>query len=79
MGNSTTATGWTGRREERRQRAVDSLALDPGRDARFDRIVRLARTTLKVDWSSITVLDRDRAFFPGADCSSSPAGSSTWR
>ncbi|WP_343908173.1 PP2C family protein-serine/threonine phosphatase [Nocardioides aquiterrae] len=46
---------------------MDSLALDPGRDARFNRITRLARTALRVDWSSITVLDRDRAFFPGAD------------
>lgn len=67
MGISTTATASPERREERRQRAVDSLALGRARDDRFGRIARLARTTLGVHWTSITVLDRDRAFFPAAE------------
>jgi phosphoserine phosphatase RsbU/P len=57
--------------EDRRQRAVESLALPEGqRVERFDRITRLARTVFGVPVSSITVLDRDRAWFAsiqGAD------------
>jgi sigma-B regulation protein RsbU (phosphoserine phosphatase) len=52
-------------REERRQRAVESLhVLDDAPNDRLDRITRLARTVFGVPLSSVTVLDRDRAFFP---------------
>lgn len=51
--------------EERRQRAVESLALDEGRSHdRLDRITRLARTALGAPISTVTVLDGDRAWFP---------------
>ncbi len=54
-------------REERRQRAVESLGvLDDGPNARLDRITRLARTVFSVPLSSITMLDHDRAFLPSA-------------
>ena len=54
-------------REERRQRAVDSLGvLDSGPSDRLDRITRLARTIFGVPLSSITMLDHDRAFLPSA-------------
>lgn len=54
-------------REDRRQRAVESLGiLDAAPSDRLDRITRLARTVFGVARSSITVLDRDRAFFPSA-------------
>lgn len=54
-------------REERRQRAVESLGLlDDAPNDRLDRITRLARTVFDVPLSSITVLDHDRAFFPSA-------------
>ncbi|MGA8847504.1 MAG: SpoIIE family protein phosphatase [Nocardioides sp.] len=50
--------------EERRQRAVESLQLSEGqRDERFDRITRLARTVFKVPIATITILDKDRAWF----------------
>lgn len=52
--------------EQRRQRAVESLGLSGRREERFDRIVRLARKVFDVEWSSITVLDGDLAWFPGA-------------
>ncbi|WKN50267.1 PP2C family protein-serine/threonine phosphatase [Nocardioides sp. Arc9.136] len=51
--------------EERRQRAVESLALDEtGSHDRLDRITRLARTALGVPISTVTVIDGDRAWFP---------------
>ncbi len=51
--------------EERRQRAVESLALDDGRQHdRLDRVTRLARTALRVPISTVTVLDGERAWFP---------------
>ncbi len=54
-------------REERRQRAVDSLGLgEDQRHERFDRITRVAQTLLGAQMSTITVLDRDRACYPGA-------------
>jgi hypothetical protein len=56
--------------ERRRQRAVESLGLGvplrQQRDARFDRITRLAARIFDAAWSSITVLDGDQAWFPGA-------------
>ncbi|QIG45371.1 SpoIIE family protein phosphatase [Nocardioides anomalus] len=53
--------------EERRQRAVDALGLgEDVREERFDRISRVARTLLGARMSTITVLDRDRACYPGA-------------
>jgi hypothetical protein len=52
--------------ERRRQRAVQSLGLAGRREERFDRIARLARKVFDVEWSSITVLDGDQAWFPGA-------------
>lgn len=57
--------------EDRRQRAVESLALTEGQAVeRFDRITRLARTIFGVPLASITVLDNERAWFAsiqGAD------------
>ena len=54
-------------REEQRQRAVDALGLgEDVRDERFDRVTRVARTLLDAKMSTITVLDRDRACYPGA-------------
>ncbi|MXG91191.1 PP2C family protein-serine/threonine phosphatase [Nocardioides flavescens] len=54
-------------REERRQRAVEALGLTENvREERFDRITRLARALFDVDASTVTVLDRDRAIYPGA-------------
>lgn len=52
--------------EERRQRAVESLglSLDQGHE-RFDRITRLAHHVFGVPLASITVIDGDRARFPG--------------
>lgn len=56
--------------ERRRQRAVDSLGLSvpagQQRDDRFDRITRLAARIFDASWASITVLDGDQAWFPGA-------------
>ena len=53
--------------EARRQRAVEALGLGDGiREERFDRITRLARTLFDAEASTITVLDRDRAIYPGA-------------
>lgn len=54
-------------REDRRQRAVDSLGLaDRGPEERFDRITRLGRSLFGVPMTSITVLDGARAWFPSA-------------
>ncbi|HEY0950126.1 GAF domain-containing SpoIIE family protein phosphatase [Nocardioides sp.] len=52
--------------ERRRQRAVESLSLTGRREERFDRIARVARKVFDVDWSSITVLDGEQAWFPAA-------------
>lgn len=53
--------------EDQRQRALDSLALeDSGRQERFDRITRLACRSLSMPMAYITVLDRDRAWWPSA-------------
>ncbi|GAB2860580.1 PP2C family protein-serine/threonine phosphatase [Nocardioides pacificus] len=50
-------------REDRRQRAVESLGiLDQPPSERLDRITRLARTVFGVPITAITVLDRDRAW-----------------
>lgn len=63
-------------REERRQRAVEALGLSENvREERFDRITRLARAVFDVEASTVTVLDRDRAIYPGAagyDCTPLP-------
>jgi phosphoserine phosphatase RsbU/P len=62
-----TTHGADASREERRQRAVESLGvLDGGPNERLDRITRLARTIFGVPLSSVTILDGDRAFFPSA-------------
>lgn len=54
-------------REDRRQRAVESLAISAGESQpRLDRIVRLAQTFFRVPTVSITVLDRDNAWFAGS-------------
>jgi sigma-B regulation protein RsbU (phosphoserine phosphatase) len=56
--------------ERRRQHAVVSLGLAiPVRqesDERLDRITRLAQRLFDAAWTSITVLDEDRAWFPSA-------------
>jgi phosphoserine phosphatase RsbU/P len=54
-------------REERRQGAVTALGLgEHVREERFDRITRLACAVLGATASTITVLDEDRACYPGA-------------
>lgn len=71
MGTPGTASPAVRPEEDRRQRAVESLALPEGqRVERFDRITRLAAKVFGVPLSSITVLDNDRAWFAsmyGAD------------
>jgi len=53
-------------REERRQRAVESLGLnEAGRNAGLDRVTRLACSLFGVAMSSVTVMDHDRALYPG--------------
>lgn len=53
-------------RENRRQRAVESLGYtEAKRDPQLDRVARIARATFGVDFSSITVFDHDRALFVG--------------
>lgn len=53
-------------REDRRQRATESLGLtEPVRNPQLDRITRVARAMFGVQMSSITVMDHDRALFPG--------------
>ncbi|VXB48170.1 PP2C family protein-serine/threonine phosphatase [Nocardioides sp. AX2bis] len=53
--------------EDQRQRALDSLALeDDGQQERFDRITRIACRSLSMPMAYITVLDRDRAWWPSA-------------
>jgi len=53
-------------REERRQRAVESLGLtEAKRQPQLDRVARIARATFGVEFSSITVFDHDRALFVG--------------
>lgn len=55
-------------RESRRQRAVDALGVVEGEPhPALDRITRLARSVLGMSFSTITVLDRDRAWFPSTD------------
>jgi sigma-B regulation protein RsbU (phosphoserine phosphatase) len=50
--------------EQQRRRALDALqVLDTPREERFDRFTRLARTAFDVAISTITLIDRDRAFF----------------
>jgi sigma-B regulation protein RsbU (phosphoserine phosphatase) len=51
--------------EVNRQRAVDNLVLTEGRtNPRLDQLTRMARTMFQVAVSTVTVLDRDRAWFP---------------
>jgi hypothetical protein len=51
--------------ETRRQRAVETLAVQEGSSHEgLDRVTRMARLALGVSASSITVLDGDRAWFP---------------
>jgi sigma-B regulation protein RsbU (phosphoserine phosphatase) len=53
-------------KETRRQRAVESLGLaERARNPQLDRVARIARATFGVDFSSITVLDNDRALYVG--------------
>jgi len=53
-------------REDRRQRAVESLGFTEAvRNPQLDRVARIARATFGVDFSSITVFDHDRALFVG--------------
>ena len=53
-------------REDRRQRAVESLGFtEAARNPQLDRVARIARATFGVDFSSITVFDHDRALFVG--------------
>ena len=52
--------------ERRRQRAVLSLALSGRSEERLDRIARLAATLFHVEQATVTVLDGDHAWFPGA-------------
>lgn len=53
-------------REERRQRAVEGLGLTgSARNPRLDRVTRTARALFGVAMSSVTVIDQDRALYPG--------------
>ena len=53
-------------RENRRQRAVESLGFtEARRNPQLDRVARIARATFGVEFSSITVFDHDRALFVG--------------
>ena len=58
------------RDEQRRQRAVESLGLEiPAvrpEDRTLNRITRLAQRIFDVAWTSITVVDGDKAWFPSA-------------
>jgi len=59
--------------DERRQRSVEALGLvEDGPQERFDRITRLAHTVFGVPMAAITVVDGDRAWFPGQHGFSSP-------
>jgi sigma-B regulation protein RsbU (phosphoserine phosphatase) len=50
--------------EQARRRALDALqVLDAPREERFDRFTRLAGTAFDVPISTITLIDRDRAYF----------------
>jgi sigma-B regulation protein RsbU (phosphoserine phosphatase) len=50
--------------EQERRRALDALqVLDAPREERFDRFTRLAGTAFDVPISTITLIDRDRAYF----------------
>jgi len=62
----TIATPQAEIRENRRQRAVESLGFtEAARNPQLDRVARIARATFGVDFSSITVFDHDRALFVG--------------
>ncbi|WP_285063658.1 GAF domain-containing SpoIIE family protein phosphatase [Frigoribacterium sp. ME-P-080] len=53
-------------REERRQRAVETLGIvESGHEARLDRVTRVARAVFGVPLSSVTVMDHERALFVG--------------
>ena len=53
--------------ERSRQRAVDALELSPNRvHPRLDRISRIAQKFFDASAASVTVLDHDRAFYPGS-------------
>jgi len=53
-------------RENRRQRAVESLGFtEAARNPQLDRVARIAQATFGVQFSSITVFDHDRALFVG--------------
>lgn len=75
--------GETAIREGRRQRAVQSLGLtEPTRNPQLDRVARIARSTFGVDFSSITVLDNERALYVGRggfDLTESPRADSPCR
>ncbi len=64
--------------EERRILALEALhVLDTAREDRFDRITDLARTIFDVPLSTITLIDRDRAWFKscvGLDLTELPRG-----
>jgi sigma-B regulation protein RsbU (phosphoserine phosphatase) len=53
-------------REERRQRAVESLGIvESGHEDRLDRVTRVARAVFGVPMSSVTVMDHERALYVG--------------
>jgi len=57
--------------DERRQQAVESLAiLDSPVDPRFDALTQLARSLFGVAYSTVTIIDDDRAWF--ASCGGLP-------
>jgi sigma-B regulation protein RsbU (phosphoserine phosphatase) len=70
-------------REDRRQRAVESLGLTEAvRNPQLDRVARIAQATFGVDFSAITVFDHDRALFIGGggfDGTESPRADSPCR
>jgi phosphoserine phosphatase RsbU/P len=70
MGNEVPLAPLSASAEQRRQRAVESLGLqvrvDRVTDERLDRVTRLARKMFDVEWTSVTVIDRDQAWFPSS-------------
>jgi hypothetical protein len=68
------ATRLDAENEAQRQRAVDALAIvDTPAEARFDRIVALARRAFGTEGAAMTIIDRDRQWTKAVDGDLVPA------